>query len=103
MEKEKPKNDLNKTKREEKSNKMRRVFGFDLDDLSSWSKLVKLLMRPEDPASLAVFRILFGKFIFKIVVDTDFLAFLFIKHGQSFSIKQSYGKRKKKVKIQLSQ
>ena len=64
MEKEKPKNDLNKTKIGEKSSKMRRVFGFDLDDLSSWSKLVKLMMRPEDPASLAVFRILFGKFYF---------------------------------------
>lgn len=42
--------------------KMRRLFGFDLNDFSSWDSFVKLLMRPEDPASLAAFRILFGNF-----------------------------------------
>jgi vitamin K-dependent gamma-carboxylase len=36
------------------------IFGFDLKELRSWSSLVKLLNRPEDPSSLAVFRILFG-------------------------------------------
>lgn len=41
---------------------MRRLFGFDLSNFNSWSSFVKLMMRPEDPASLAVFRILFGKF-----------------------------------------
>lgn len=40
--------------------KMRRWFGFDTTDLQSWTNFVKLLNRPEDPSSLAVFRILFG-------------------------------------------
>lgn len=39
---------------------MRRVFGFELSDLQSWSNIVKLLNRPEDPSSLAVLRIFFG-------------------------------------------
>jgi vitamin K-dependent gamma-carboxylase len=34
--------------------------GFDLKQLCSWSGLVKLLNRPEDPSSLGIFRILFG-------------------------------------------
>lgn len=43
-----------------KITKMKRLFGFDFEDFSSWDNLVKLMMRPEDPSSLAVFRILFG-------------------------------------------
>uniref|UniRef100_A0A8C4N651 HTTM-like domain-containing protein n=1 Tax=Eptatretus burgeri TaxID=7764 RepID=A0A8C4N651_EPTBU len=35
-------------------------LGFRDEDLKSWSGFVKLLNRPTDPASLAVFRILFG-------------------------------------------
>lgn len=40
--------------------KMLKLFGFDLNDLKSWESLVKLMNRPEDPASLALFRICFG-------------------------------------------
>ncbi len=36
------------------------ALGFHLKDLRSWTSLVRLLNRPEDPASLAAFRILFG-------------------------------------------
>ena len=43
-----------------KITKMKRLFGFDFEDFSSWDNLVKLMMHPEDPSSLAVFRILFG-------------------------------------------
>ena len=37
------------------------LFGFELNELKSWNGLVRLLNRPEDPSSLALFRILFGK------------------------------------------
>ncbi|XP_046392645.1 vitamin K-dependent gamma-carboxylase [Ischnura elegans] len=39
---------------------MRNVFGFELRDLTSWSRFVRLLFRPTDPASLGVTRALFG-------------------------------------------
>lgn len=39
---------------------MERIFGFKKEDLSSWSRLVTLLNRPTDPASLGIFRCLFG-------------------------------------------
>ncbi|KAM6902530.1 vitamin K-dependent gamma-carboxylase [Xenentodon cancila] len=39
---------------------MERVFGFGKEDLSSWQNLVALLNRPTDPASLGIFRCLFG-------------------------------------------
>ncbi|CAF1262070.1 unnamed protein product [Adineta steineri] len=39
---------------------MRRLLGFDLTDLQSWSSFVKLMNRPEDPSSLAILRIFFG-------------------------------------------
>ncbi|XP_028930682.1 LOW QUALITY PROTEIN: vitamin K-dependent gamma-carboxylase [Ornithorhynchus anatinus] len=41
-------------------NTMRRLFGFDWSDVSSWTRLVTLLSRPTDPASLGTFRFLFG-------------------------------------------
>ncbi|XP_051830326.1 vitamin K-dependent gamma-carboxylase isoform X1 [Antechinus flavipes] len=40
--------------------RMARLFGFELAQLSSWQRLVSLLNRPTDPASLGVFRVLFG-------------------------------------------
>uniref|UniRef100_A0A671YIL8 Vitamin K-dependent gamma-carboxylase n=1 Tax=Sparus aurata TaxID=8175 RepID=A0A671YIL8_SPAAU len=40
--------------------KMERLFGFKKEDLTSWSSLVALLNRPTDPASLGIFRCLFG-------------------------------------------
>ena len=49
------KKDSNKT-----NSKMKKLFGFTVDDFRSWSDFVRLMNRPEDPASLGVFRILFG-------------------------------------------
>ena len=43
-----------------KKSRMHQLFGFELADFESWNKFVKLMNRPEDPSSLAVFRILFG-------------------------------------------
>lgn len=40
---------------------MGKLLGFEWTDVSSWGSLVTLLNRPVDPASLAVFRFLFGK------------------------------------------
>lgn len=43
-----------------KTGHMRKLSGFEWTDVSSWGRLVTLLNRPTDPASLAVFRFLFG-------------------------------------------
>uniref|UniRef100_A0A8C2P6A3 Vitamin K-dependent gamma-carboxylase n=1 Tax=Capra hircus TaxID=9925 RepID=A0A8C2P6A3_CAPHI len=40
--------------------RMGKLLGFEWTDVSSWERLVTLLNRPTDPASLAVFRFLFG-------------------------------------------
>uniref|UniRef100_A0A7N6F7Z6 Vitamin K-dependent gamma-carboxylase n=1 Tax=Anabas testudineus TaxID=64144 RepID=A0A7N6F7Z6_ANATE len=40
--------------------KMEHIFGFKKEDLTSWRSLVSLLNRPTDPASLGIFRCLFG-------------------------------------------
>lgn len=40
---------------------MEQIFGFKKEDLTSWHSLVSLLNRPTDPASLGIFRCLFGK------------------------------------------
>lgn len=40
---------------------MEQIFGFKKEDLTSWQNLVTLLNRPTDPASLGIFRCLFGK------------------------------------------
>ncbi|XP_038609868.1 vitamin K-dependent gamma-carboxylase [Tachyglossus aculeatus] len=45
---------------------MKRLLGFEWSDISGWSRLVTLLSRPTDPASLGVFRFLFG---FLMVLD----------------------------------
>ncbi|KAL2079748.1 hypothetical protein ACEWY4_025492 [Coilia grayii] len=39
---------------------MKMLFGFEKEDLSSWHRFVCLLNRPTDPASLGIFRFLFG-------------------------------------------
>lgn len=41
--------------------RMEQIFGFKKEDLTSWHSLVALLNRPTDPASLGIFRFLFGK------------------------------------------
>ncbi|KAM9841200.1 vitamin K-dependent gamma-carboxylase [Aulostomus maculatus] len=40
--------------------KMEQLFGFKREDLTSWQSFVTLLNRPTDPASLGIFRCLFG-------------------------------------------
>lgn len=40
---------------------MEQIFGFKREDLTSWQSLVALLNRPTDPASLGIFRCLFGE------------------------------------------
>ncbi|XP_030598408.1 vitamin K-dependent gamma-carboxylase [Archocentrus centrarchus] len=40
--------------------KMEQIFGFKKEDLTSWHSFVALLNRPTDPASLGIFRFLFG-------------------------------------------
>jgi hypothetical protein len=49
----------------QKERNIRILFGFDLDDFKSWGNFVKLMNRPEDPSSLALFRILFGELNFE--------------------------------------
>ncbi|CAF4630438.1 unnamed protein product, partial [Rotaria magnacalcarata] len=47
-------------KKQQELSTMRRLFGVEMADFQSWSSFVKLMNRPEDPSSLAAFRILFG-------------------------------------------
>ncbi|KAI5140877.1 Vitamin K-Dependent Gamma-Carboxylase [Manis pentadactyla] len=48
------------TSRSNPGSRMGKLLGFEWSDVSSWARLVTLLNRPTDPASLAVFRFLFG-------------------------------------------
>ncbi|XP_068608811.1 vitamin K-dependent gamma-carboxylase [Brachionichthys hirsutus] len=50
-----PKKDAPQTR-----SKLEKVFGFRKEDLTSWNSMVALLNRPTDPASLGIFRCLFG-------------------------------------------
>lgn len=43
--------------------KFKRLCGFQLEDIKSWDKFVRLMYRPTDPSSLGIARILFGKVI----------------------------------------
>ncbi|KAM8872306.1 vitamin K-dependent gamma-carboxylase [Synchiropus picturatus] len=49
-----------KKNKQETKTKMEQIFGFRKEDLTSWHSLVCLLNRPTDPASLGIFRCLFG-------------------------------------------
>ncbi|XP_041825213.1 vitamin K-dependent gamma-carboxylase [Melanotaenia boesemani] len=49
-----------KTDQAQARSKMEQIFGFKKEDLSSWQNFVALLNRPTDPASLGIFRCLFG-------------------------------------------
>ncbi|KAK2189601.1 hypothetical protein NP493_101g02046 [Ridgeia piscesae] len=42
------------------SSRMYDLFGFSMNDISSWSRFVQLMNRPMDPSSLGVTRFLFG-------------------------------------------
>ncbi|XP_030845915.1 vitamin K-dependent gamma-carboxylase [Strongylocentrotus purpuratus] len=48
------------------TSRMKTVLGFDFSDVSSWSSLVKLINSPRDPASMGVWRMLFG---FIMIID----------------------------------
>ncbi|XP_077592991.1 vitamin K-dependent gamma-carboxylase [Stigmatopora nigra] len=61
--KQKPAKSVSTPKKKDQAtpqSKMEQIFGFKKQDLSSWSSLVALLNRPMDPASLGIFRFLFG-------------------------------------------
>ncbi|XP_054613614.1 vitamin K-dependent gamma-carboxylase isoform X2 [Dunckerocampus dactyliophorus] len=47
-------------KKDQPKSKMEQLFGFKKEDLTSWPSLVTLLNRPTDPASLGIFRCMFG-------------------------------------------
>jgi hypothetical protein len=47
--------------------RMKKLFGFEWDDFKSWNSFVTLMNRPEDPANLAIFRILFGTAMIKFL------------------------------------
>ena len=49
-----------KNNMDKQENKMLNLFGFELKAFKSFSSLIDLMNRPEDPASLAIFRICFG-------------------------------------------
>ncbi|KAJ1091821.1 hypothetical protein NDU88_004936 [Pleurodeles waltl] len=44
----------------EEPSRMKRLFGFEVADVTSWHRFVCLMNRPTDPASLGIFRFLFG-------------------------------------------
>ena len=44
------------------SSRMYDLFGFSMNDISSWSRFVQLMNRPMDPSSLGVTRFLFGRY-----------------------------------------
>lgn len=46
---------------EEGALSFRAVFGVRADEVASWRPFVATLYRPEDPASLAIVRIMFGE------------------------------------------
>lgn len=45
----------------EAGGRMKRVFGFNSYELSSWRSFVRLMSSPRDPSSLAAWRIMFGE------------------------------------------
>lgn len=50
--------------------RMEQIFGFKTEDLASWQSLVTLLNRPTDPASLGIFRCLFGNSMNKFAASS---------------------------------
>ncbi|OAD57753.1 Vitamin K-dependent gamma-carboxylase, partial [Eufriesea mexicana] len=62
-------------------NNLERVCGFELKDLSSFSRFTELLYRPTDPASLGVIRALFGLCMVLDIVEERGLGDIDIKWG----------------------
>ncbi|KAG7282608.1 hypothetical protein CRUP_018727 [Coryphaenoides rupestris] len=57
---------------------MRRVFGFEKEDFSSWRRVVCLLNRPSDPAALGVFRCIFPLFSFLEPLPMDWMYLVYV-------------------------
>lgn len=60
---EKEKDETIKKEKETFHEKFDRICGFQVEDLTSWEKFVRLMYRPTDPSSLGITRLLFGKYV----------------------------------------
>ncbi|XP_043836572.1 vitamin K-dependent gamma-carboxylase [Dromiciops gliroides] len=70
------KNKAGQTPGPKQGSQMTRLFGFEWSQVSSWQRLVTLLNRPTDPASLGVFRVLFGLLMVLDIPQERGLSFL---------------------------
>jgi vitamin K-dependent gamma-carboxylase len=77
---------MNKNKQKISSNddKFSKLFGFKLSSLSNWSSFIELMNRPEDPSSLAVFRILFGCLMMIDIPNERGMADADIEYGKHY-------------------
>ncbi|CAL8277732.1 unnamed protein product [Merluccius merluccius] len=62
------------------ASRMKRLFGFEREDLSSWHRVVCLLNRPTDPAALGIFRCMFGTLMFIDITQERGLSHLDYKY-----------------------
>ncbi|XP_027716258.1 vitamin K-dependent gamma-carboxylase [Vombatus ursinus] len=70
------KNKAGQTPGPQQVSRMVKLFGFEWSHVSSWQRLVTLLNRPTDPASLGVFRFLFGLLMVLDIPQERGLSFL---------------------------
>ncbi|XP_036606313.1 vitamin K-dependent gamma-carboxylase [Trichosurus vulpecula] len=70
------KNKAGQTPGPKQGSRMAKLFGFEWSNVSSWQRLVTLLNRPTDPASLGVFRFLFGLLMVVDIPQERGLSFL---------------------------
>ncbi|XP_020825102.1 vitamin K-dependent gamma-carboxylase [Phascolarctos cinereus] len=70
------KNKAGQTPGPKQGSRMAKLFGFEWSHVSSWQRLVTLLNRPTDPASLGVFRFLFGLLMVLDIPQERGLSFL---------------------------
>ncbi|XP_068957189.1 vitamin K-dependent gamma-carboxylase isoform X2 [Petaurus breviceps papuanus] len=70
------KNKAGQTPAPKQGSRMAKLFGFEWSHVSSWQRLVTLLNRPTDPASLGVFRFLFGLLMVLDIPQERGLSFL---------------------------
>ena len=45
----------------EEPSRMKRLFGFEWENLSSFDNFIKLMTSPRDPSQLGIYRFLFGE------------------------------------------
>ncbi|XP_071482923.1 vitamin K-dependent gamma-carboxylase-like [Diadema antillarum] len=62
-------------KGEEGGGSMKRLMGFDCNDLQSWSTAVRLLNSPRDPSATAAWRILFGLLMMMDIIQERGMAY----------------------------